>query len=580
MRFKIIQDLLKIFDFVGKKRRLYFLFLQILSIFSSMLDTISVGSIAPFIAIVTNANAMMSNKYIKIGMTYLSLSNASQLIKISTAIFALILIFTALIKWWITYYSLKFTSNISNELALKLYKITLYQPYITHTQRNSSEFIAGISKASELLEKVINPVFIFINSFFTVLLISAFLILLNPIIITTTLIVLVLFYLIISLSTKKLLKSESIRITEMNPKIHRYMQEGIGGIREIILDGTQEVFSEKFGFLDGIRRIANLKIHIISSTPNAFMQTFGIILIAFLASNTGESHQMNSSLPLMGALAFGFLRISPALQSIYSSWVSISSGRVTLDYILNFFNESPAYLGRANHSKPIEFLREIKLKNIFFRYSENLPFVIKDMTLSINKGDRIGLAGMTGNGKSTLCDIIMGLLDATSGTLQVDDKIIDLDNLRSWQSHIAHVPQSIFLSDSTIAENIAFGVPQEEIDYDKVVLAAQQAQISKTIEEWETGYNTLVGERGIRLSGGQRQRIGIARALYKEADVIIFDEATSALDSETELEVIKAIESLSSNLTIIIIAHRTTTLKNCNKVYEMVDNNIVEKKSK
>ena len=152
--------------------------------------------------------------------------------------------------------------------------------------------------------------------------------------------------------------------------------------------------------------------------------------------------------------------------------------------------------------------------------------------------------------------------------------------MRSWQSHIAHVPQSIFLSDSTIAENIAFGVPQEEIDYDKVVLAAQQAQISKTIEEWETGYNTLVGERGIRLSGGQRQRIGIARALYKEADVIIFDEATSALDSETELEVIKAIESLSSNLTIIIIAHRTTTLKNCNKVYEMVDNNIVEKKSK
>jgi ATP-binding cassette subfamily B protein len=390
----------------------------------------------------------------------------------------------------------------------------------------------------------------------------------------------VLFYLIISLLTKKLLKSESIRITEMNPKIHRYMQEGIGGIREIILDGTQEVFSEKFGFLDGIRRLANLKIHIISSTPNAFMQTFGIILIAFLASNTGESHQMNSSLPLMGALAFGFLRISPALQSIYSSWVSISSGRVTLDYILEFFNESPAYLGRANHPKPIEFSRKIKLKNIFFRYRENLPFVIKDLTLSINKGDRIGLAGMTGNGKSTLCDIIMGLLDATSGTLQVDDTIINLGNLRSWQAHIAHVPQSIFLSDSTIAENIAFGVPQEEIDYDKVVLAAQQAQISKTIEEWETGYNTLVGERGIRLSGGQRQRIGIARALYKEADVIIFDEATSALDTETELEVIKAIESLSIELTIIIIAHRTTTLKNCNKVYEMVDNNIVEKKSK
>jgi ATP-binding cassette subfamily B protein len=197
-----------------------------------------------------------------------------------------------------------------------------------------------------------------------------------------------------------------------------------------------------------------------------------------------------------------------------------------------------------------------------------------NLSLTIPKGSRVGFIGTTGAGKSTLLDILMGLLRPSSGSLEIDHQIITEANHRAWQMHIAHVPQTIFLADSTIEENIAFGVRRDKIDYNRVRQAARQAQISETIETWPEKYQTCVGERGVRLSGGQRQRIGIARALYKQADLIIFDEATSALDRETEQAVMQAIDGLSDDLTILIIAHRLTTLQNCTQIVELADGTI------
>ena len=223
----------------------------------------------------------------------------------------------------------------------------------------------------------------------------------------------------------------------------------------------------------------------------------------------------------------------------------------------------------------IPFKHGITLKNLAFKYTEDTPWVLQSgLNLSIPKGSRIGFIGATGSGKSTLLDIIMGLLQPTKGSLAIDDVNITEHNYRGWQAHIAHVPQAIFLSDASIAENIAFGEPAEQIDYARVRQAAQKAQISETIESWTNQYNTEVGERGVRLSGGQRQRIGIARALYKKADVIVLDEATSALDDRTELAVMKAIENLGDDLTVIIVAHRLTTLKNCTQIVELEDGRI------
>jgi ATP-binding cassette subfamily B protein len=225
---------------------------------------------------------------------------------------------------------------------------------------------------------------------------------------------------------------------------------------------------------------------------------------------------------------------------------------------------------------PILFNKEITLKNIGFRYGSDEPWILEGADLLIQKGARVGVFGATGSGKSTLFDIIMGLNFPDKGTMEIDGEIVNERNIRAWQAHIAHVPQDIYLSDNTIAENIAFGTTKTDIDLNRVKVAADRAQISNLIDNWEMKYETCVGEHGIRLSGGQRQRIGIARALYKDANVLVFDEATSALDSKTETSVVEAIESLGKDLTVLIIAHRLSTLKNCDQIIEVSDRKIKE----
>ena len=225
------------------------------------------------------------------------------------------------------------------------------------------------------------------------------------------------------------------------------------------------------------------------------------------------------------------------------------------------------------------FEKAIELQNLGFQYSIDTPMIFKNINLKITKGSTVGFIGETGCGKTTLLDIIMGLLYPTEGEILIDNKIIDETNRRPWQSNIAHVPQNVYLSDSSITDNIAFGISKDEIDYEKIKSVAKQAQISEIIESLKDGYDTFVGEQGIKLSGGQRQRIGIARALYRDANVLIFDEATSSLDTVTEKFVMDSIGSLGKNLTILIIAHRLTTLKQCDYVVEVVSKSKLVKKN-
>ena len=300
-----------------------------------------------------------------------------------------------------------------------------------------------------------------------------------------------------------------------------------------------------------------------------------MILIATLAYSLAQQPDgIAKAIPILGGLALGAQRLLPVLQQIYSSWSAILAGPASLQDALELLDQPlPSY---ANQPciQPLIFNHHISFKQLGFRYDLKMPYVLKQISFSIAKGSRVGFIGRTGSGKSTLLDIVMGLLQPTDGTIEIDGQIITPANQRNWQAHIAHVPQAIFLADSTIEENIAFGVPKDQINHLRVRQAAQQAQIADSIESWPKQYQTFVGERGIRLSGGQRQRIGIARALYKRADVIIFDEATSALDSETEQAVMEAIEGLSKDLTLLIIAHRLTTVKNCTQIVELSNGNI------
>jgi ABC-type multidrug transport system fused ATPase/permease subunit len=576
----IFNNLKKLGVYIGRKRFLQIILLQFLSLTSSIIDAISVGAMVPFIAIITKPENILSISKIKFLLDVLKIYNKNSLIIFITIVFVIVVFLSGLIRWLLIFFNTRLGNAINSDLSYLIYKKTLYQSYLEHTARNSSEIINGVGRGGEIVTLIITPLFLLINSIFTVLFLSLTLILINPIIIFLTLFIIGSLYLIIIYFVKDKLKEESNIISIKKPFAIKAMQEGLGGIRDILIDGTQEIYSNIFYKYDSEVKRSTAKVALITITPNIAIQTIGITVIAIFASALSTNSNLASDtfstgLPFLGALAFSYLRMSPAIQQIYSTWANIKNGEPSLNYVVNFLQKPlPSYAGKPI-PQPIKFNENIEIKNLSFRYNIDTDFVIEKVNLKINKGSKVGFVGKTGSGKSTLLDIIMALIEPSSGSFEVDGVKINSNNFRSWQVRIAHVPQAIYLSDSTILENIAFGIPVDEIDLIRAKDAAKKAQISQTIESFTLKYNTKIGERGVRLSGGQRQRLGIARALYKKADVIIFDEATSALDNNTEIEVMNSIENLDNNLTILIVAHRLSTLKNCNQIIEIKDHKLI-----
>ena len=322
----------------------------------------------------------------------------------------------------------------------------------------------------------------------------------------------------------------------------------------MLLGGLQMVFVQNFKESEIPMRKAYARINILSMSPRYLIESLGMILIACMAFYLASQDQgLTSAIPLLGAFALGAQRLLPVLQQGYGGWQTMRGGKAQFQDAMDLLNQPlPNYLLEKDPSSiDISFNKKIELKNISFRYEENSDDVLTNVSLEIYRG-KIGFIGTTGSGKSTLVDIIMGLLSPSKGDLIVDDIIITNEKHRFWHKNIAHVPQSIFLTDATIKENIAFGVPPKLINMDLVRSAAKHAQISSVIDSLEMKYESKVGERGIKLSGGQIQRIGMARAIYKMANIIVLDEATSALDNKTEKLLINEIDKLPNNPTIIM----------------------------
>lgn len=365
------------------------------------------------------------------------------------------------------------------------------------------------------------------------------------------------------------------------------IQEGLGGIRDVLLYGTQHIYHSRFMSHDSAVRRAQASGEVIGASPRYIIEAVGMILIVVLAYwLSPRQGGLTGAIPVLGALAIGAQKLLPQMQLVYSSWSSINGSHNQLEDVLGFLEKPALYENyqsvffKANYTKinqtklPKDFSQScqsplLALRNVSFRYDDNTPEVLNNINLEIPKGSRVGFIGKTGSGKSTLLDLIMALLQPTSGQIEVDGIPLNEHNYRNWQLRIAHVPQTIYLSDATIAENIAFGVPLEQIDLSRVKIASTKAQLSDFIERQPHKYQTHVGERGVRLSGGQRQRIGLARALYKQADILVLDEATSALDDLTEQSVMSAINALGNELTVLMIAHRVSTLRACDKIVEL-----------
>jgi len=538
---------------------------------------ISIGAVLPFLAVLTSPERVFEHQASQSIIHILGLTSPNQLLLPLTIAFGLTAIIAGAMRLILLWASTRLSFATGSDLSISIYRRTLYQPYAVHVARNSSEIINGISgKASAIIYSTIFPVLTLASSSVMLAAILIALLSINPLIALVSFGSFgVLYTVIISITrARKILNSK--HVARESTQVIKSLQEGLGGIRDVLIDGTQNTYCQIYRNADLQLRRAQGDNQYISQAPRFVLEALGMLLIAVLAYVLAQqSDGIAKAIPILGALALGAQRLLPVMQQAYAGWSSIQGGQASLQDTLELLEQPlPDYADQPT-VQPLPFERHIKLRQLSFSYSLQAPMVFNHLNLTIAKGSRVGFIGTTGSGKSTLLDILMGLLQVTQGSLEVDGQVILPSNNRAWQAHIAHVPQAIFLADSTIEENIAFGVPRDQIDPVRLRQAAMQAQIAESIESWPKQYQTFVGERGIRLSGGQRQRIGIARALYKQADVIIFDEATSALDNKTEQAVMHAIESLSKDLTLLIIAHRLTTLKNCTQIVELGNGTIL-----
>ena len=557
---------------ISLRRRKQFGWLLVLMVGTSFAEVISIGAALPFLGALTAPAHIINSPLVKI----FGISEVSQVVLLLTFFFGMAALLAGVMRLLLLWASTRLAFATGADLSIEIYRRTLYQPYEVHCARNSSEVINGISnKANSVIYNTIMPTLIFITSSIVLVAILIALFLIQPIVALAAIGGFSFIYASIIFVTRKRLMIDSKIIAKGSTLVIKSLQEGLGGIRDVLIDGSQGVYCQIYSDADLPLRKAQGNNQFISQSPRYAMEALGMILIAILAFLLSKQDGgISKAIPILGALALGAQRLLPVLQQVYASLTTVQGSQASLQDTLDLLAQPlPDYL-EAEDIPLVTFERQISLKDLSCRYSLDAPWIFKDLNLIIPKGGRIGFIGTTGSGKSTLVDIVMGLLQPSRGGFEVDGVEITAVNRRSWQRHIAHVPQSIFLADSTIEENIAFGIPSDQIDHSRVKRAAEQAQISDSIEGWPKQYQTFVGEHGIRLSGGQRQRIGIARALYKEADVIVFDEATSALDSETEEAVMQAIESLSKELTLLIIAHRLTTLKSCTQIVELSDGNI------
>jgi ABC-type multidrug transport system fused ATPase/permease subunit len=569
-------SLRRLWSHISPRRRWQIVSLFALMIFGSFSEILSIGLVLPFLSALMAPDRVFSHALAQPLIHALSLTEPKQLLPPITVAFVVGTLFAALTRWLLLWAQTKVGHAIGADLSISIYRRTLFQPYSVHASRNSSEVIAGIAtKANGVMQFIVVPLLGILSSMLMLISILLALLAVEPVIAFAAFGGFGAIYAVIISISRAALARDSQRISHESSMVVKAVQEGLGGIRDVLIDGTQSVYCRIYRNADLPLRSASANIAIIAASPRYAIEALGMVLIAVLAYYLANRPAgVAGAIPLLGALALCAQRMLPLLQQAYAGWTAVRGGQASLNDALDMLDQPlPDYADRPK-AEPMAFKRSISFQGLAFRYGSHAPWVLQGLDLEIPKGSRVGFIGSTGSGKSTLLDIIMGLLQPTEGVLAIDGVRVTPQNHRSWQAHIAHVPQSIFLSDSTVAENIAFGVPKEQIDQARIRFVAQQAQISDVIESWEKQYQTAVGERGVRLSGGQRQRIGIARALYKQADVIVFDEATSALDGDTERGVMEAIEKLSEELTVLIVAHRLTTLKGCTHVVELAEGRV------
>lgn len=581
------KNIKKIFFIIDLRNLKVVTFLVLITLFSMCLEAIGIGLILPIFSMITNPEYILSNSLLKeylkediLNIFFLdpnSLKISKSRIIIITGFFIVIIyslknILSFFSFWLLNTYIAKIKFNLSNNF----FEGYLDLPYSLRIKKNSSYLTTNILRLYEVAQSLENIFMIFAEFFFAMVII----VILINVDIYSTLFIIFLFptitYLIFRFSKFHLINWQKKSHFHFQKRL-KLMQEAIQAFKDIKILGRSTKFIEAYNkeTFEQVKIIRNEKM--ISVIPRYFFEIFFIFSLFFILYILNvSSNSENDVLPRIILFAVAGLRLLPSINRFVLNFQSLR----TISPVINLLYEDYLFLNKQkeknNFNEKIILEKSLKLKKINFSYENSKVFIFKNLEITIKKGDMVGIVGESGTGKTTLVDMIMGLLPINSGSIEIDDKELNLKNMRSWQNQIGYIPQNIFMSDDTIKNNIAFGLNDSDISMDKLNKSINFSKLTKFIKNLPNGYNTIIGEAGSKISGGQKQRIGIARALYSDPKILIFDEATSSLDPDTEREIMSEIKSLKKTHTIIIISHKISALAFCDKIFKINNKNINE----
>lgn len=549
------------------------LFVLALVIIMALIEAAGVVSIMPFLAVLANPDVVQTNPVLKQAYGWLDATSAQQfIIYLGTASLAIV-VFSAAFKILTQYALYRFANLQRHYFSTRLLKIYLQQPYEFFLTHNSSTMIKNIlSEVDELVRSIIQPILFLIAYSVVILAMILILLVYDPVMAISTAFILISFYVLIFTIVKNLLHRTGQGFVEANTQRYHACNEVFGGIKDIKITNSAAQYIQHMEQSSRTYSLHSATREVLGQVPLHVIETIGygcIIILALILLASGK--EVATILPILGLYGISAYRMLPSAQIIYRSMTAIKFSHhvfcvIKQELALEKIDNEP-----DTSVLPISFEHKLELRGISFAYrSRPEQRVLQDFNLTIPKNSSVGIVGKSGSGKSTLMDMMLGLLQSQHGKILIDDVELTPQNMAAWHSIVGYVPQSIYLADKTIAENIAFGVTKDRIDLQQVEHAAKQAQLHDFIvEQLPQGYDTMVGERGVLLSGGQRQRIGIARALYRNPQVLFMDEATSALDQETEQAVNEAIQNLSGQKTMVIIAHRESAVAGCDSILSL-----------
>jgi len=569
-----MKNIKKLLFFLSPPERKRAGLLLIMIIIMALLDMIGVASILPFIAVLTNPTLIETNFILNIMFQISSVfgvkTNQQFFFFLGTLVFGLLII-SLTFKTFTVYVQTRFVQMREFSIGKRLVEEYLYQPYSWFLSRHSGDFgRILLSEVQELISGGMIPLMELISKGIVAIAIISLLVFVDPKLAFVVGFSLSGIYLFIFYCVRNYLQRIGQERLKNNTNRFLVVSEAFGAIKEIKIGGLEQSYIKSFSNSAKIFARTQASSRLINQLPRFILEAtaFGgiLLIILYIMDQTGS---FNNALPIVSLYIFAGYRLLPTLHQIYASFSQLTSIGPSLNKLYDDIKKLKSF----NKNQDQEFLtynKVITLKNIYYNYPDSSRVALKNINLSIPVKSSVGLVGATGSGKTTIVDIILGLLDPQKGILEIDGKVITKKNVRSWQRLVGYVPQYIYLSDNTVAANIAFGVDNKDINQEALEKSAKIANLHHFImDELPKQYQTTIGERGVRLSGGQRQRIGIARALYHNPQVLIFDEATSALDNETEKAVMDAVNNLNKDITVILIAHRINTVKNCDIIYKL-----------